>query len=61
MLEFVVLGTIPGTNIQLSYSTLLIIVLALCLLFLAYMLIKRLWHHTVQAALQLMQYQLISL
>ena len=61
MLDFIVLGQVPGTGIEVSFVLAVIGLLAVLTIILGYLLIKRLWAQAVLTARTLLQLEFISL
>ena len=61
MLDFIVLGQVPGTSIEVSFVLAVIGLLAVLTIILGYLLIKRLWAQAVLTARTLLQLEFISL
>lgn len=61
MLNFIVLGQVPGTTIQIDFMLLLIAFDALICFALFVILVKHVWRRSVQTLHELLQIELVSL
>ncbi len=61
MLNFIVLGQIPGTGTQLDFSMLINVAGTLGVAFLLYVLVKRYFHRAKDALIEFLSLEMISL